>query len=184
MATSKPNQNAVVFPVDNLPGEEWRDVVGYEGVYRVSNLGRVLALARKVPCRSGGLRPIPQSILACVSDRLGYKRLKPNGRKFMFVHRMVMRAFVGEPPEGKYSVNHKNGKPFDNRLANLEYCSHRENILHAVRLGLHNVSLPTDVRIKIARLHSQGFSVRQISRDIGVSCDSVLKYKNTPFVDE
>lgn len=100
--------------------EEWRDVIGYEGLYRVSNKGKVIST------KSGKEKSI-------LSDKRGYQRvaLWKNcvGRKFR-VHRLVCFSFLPNQNNEPY-VNHKDGDPSNNNLENLEWISHGDNIKHA-----------------------------------------------------
>jgi len=112
--------------------ERWRDIPGYyEGIYQVSDHGRVRRIAR-------GPATYPGRILK-PSMRTGRLRvaLTWNNRQRRFeVHRLVLQAFIGPPGPGQ-ECNHKNGIPTDNRLENLEWCSHQENIDHAYQeLGI------------------------------------------------
>lgn len=112
----------------------WKDVVGFEGKYQVSDKGAVASIGR-----AGMGREAP---LFIIRDHKGYSRVclyKHGKRKKYLVHRLVMRAFCGEPPPGKYQVNHIDGKPINNNLSNLEYVTHSENQQHSYRvLGRHN----------------------------------------------
>lgn len=108
----------------------WRPVVGYEGLYEVSNTGRVRSLydARHQKYRVKELKP--------GANRYGYLMvgLHKNGKqKLHTVHSLVMAAFVGPRPEG-YDVNHIDECKSNNRVENLEYCTRRENNNH----GTHN----------------------------------------------
>ena len=106
--------------------EIWRDVVGYEGWYQVSDMGRVRRVAP-------GKSTYVGRILDPKEDDHGYIRvtLHRNGTgKEGRVHRLVMAAFLGECPPGK-EVNHKSGDKTDNRLENLEYTTLQENMRHA-----------------------------------------------------
>ena len=110
--------------------EEWRDIVGYEGKYQVSNLGRV----RSLFCQSGK-RKKPW-ILKGKIDRYGYRVvcLRWNGKNtHKTVHRIVALAFIPNP-EGKETVNHINGDKLDNRSCNLEWATQSEQELHKYRV--------------------------------------------------
>lgn len=106
--------------------EKWCDVVGLEGWYQVSDLGRVKRIA-----------PIPRHrmgrILNGQTNRQGYAivTLTMSGESpHRTVHSLVMAAFVGPRPAG-HEINHINGVKDDNRLSNLEYVTPKENISHA-----------------------------------------------------
>ncbi len=114
--------------------EEWRDVVGYEGVYQVSNMGRVKSLKRKNKCRH-----IKEDFIMKLSySDQGYSNvlLSLDGKtKHFFVHRLVATAFI-PLIAGKNFVNHINGNKADNSVENLEWVTHKENIKHSVKTGL------------------------------------------------
>lgn len=104
--------------------EIWKDIPRYEGIYQVSNLGRVKSL------KFGRNR-----ILRASTTKKGYHRLNLclNNQKKAYAHRLVMLAFSGE---SDLQVNHINGIKTDNRLENLEYCTPGENARHAHSMGL------------------------------------------------
>lgn len=108
--------------------EKWKDVVGYEGLYQVSNLGRVKRIG-KAP------GTVPGYILSTPLNSDGYPIccLHNNGRKTTRVHRIVARAFLGTPPTNKPEVNHLDGNKSNNRIENLEYTSRSENLKHVFR---------------------------------------------------
>ena len=112
--------------------EIWKDVVGYEGLYKVSNSGNVKNLERKIPYRYG-LRTIPERILKGNENERGYlyvvlyKNTKPQKHK---IHRLVAQAFI-ENPENKKCINHIDGNKQNNSVDNLEWVTHSENMKHA-----------------------------------------------------
>lgn len=120
-----------------MTDEEWRDVVGYEGWYAISNHGRVMRTR-------GGTNTYPGRILKQGSDRDGYKNvgLSRNGsQKTAKVHHLVMVAFVG--PMGNMQVNHIDGIKDNNRIDNLEYVTASQNIRHSIDvLGNKNTGAP------------------------------------------
>jgi len=120
-----------MHPQDTTPLEEWRPVVGYEGWYSVSNLGRV---RREV----GGPGTRKGFVLRGARDTSGrlYVQLSKHAKnRAARIHILVARAFLGTPKLG-YEVNHIDGDRCNNRLDNLEYVTEAENKAHAVRLGL------------------------------------------------
>lgn len=115
--------------------EIWKDIVGYEGLYQVSNLGRVKSLSKYDRLN----RFHPEKMKSQVNNGTGYLivNLKHNGaQKMKTVHRLVAEHFI-QNPLGLSDVNHKDGDKTNNRIDNLEWCTHAENVKHAVDIGLH-----------------------------------------------
>lgn len=114
--------------------EKWLEVPGYEGIYEVSDLGKVRSSKDKVTkSKLHGDRVWQQRILRQKTDKKGYKRVdlwKKKQNKTYLVHRLVMLAFIGEDKNKPY-VNHIDGNPSNNYLENLEWCTSQENLLHA-----------------------------------------------------
>lgn len=107
--------------------EIWKDVEGYEGLYQVSDFGRVKSLAT----RHGGIKILKNS-----HDRAGYlivTLVKEKQKKTKTVHRLLMIAFLGNQNK---DVNHIDGNKKNCNIENLEYVTKSENIRHAMRLGL------------------------------------------------
>ena len=122
--------------------EIFKDVIGWEGYYEVSNLGRIFSKERV-------LQYIPHKHIGKVVDKkvnrkeraqkvnkhTGYKMINLNKDGFMkneTVHSMVAKAFIGEIKKG-YTVNHKDGNKINNNLENLEIITNAENIRHAFK---------------------------------------------------
>lgn len=124
--------------------EIWRDIKDYEGYYQVSNFGNVKSLDRKIiqedSKRHQYLRTIKGRLLKQTNNGRGYKNVtlvKDNKKKQGLVHRLVAEAFIFNP--NNYPViNHIDGNKHNNKITNLEYCSHKHNINEAIRLGLLN----------------------------------------------
>ncbi|MFS0556889.1 NUMOD4 domain-containing protein [Brevibacillus sp. 179-C9.3 HS] len=147
--------------------EVWKDVVGYEGIYRVSSFGRVKSLA------NGSSRK--EKILKSHVDRNGYVKLdlskKGQSKKF-YVHRLVAQAFIPNSLN-KSQVNHRDGVKTMNHASNLEWCTPSENVKHAYSIGLTDrvkpvlaVNLDTNERLEFV-------SRSDASRHLGVSTGNI-----------
>jgi hypothetical protein len=113
----------------SLEGEIWKDIVGYEGLYMVSSLGRVVSLSR--PTFNGACQYFtkPCIITSCPKSN-GYLVVsiykKPQQRKTHHVHRLVAEAFC-ENPYNKPHIDHINANKNDNRAENLRWVTQQEN---------------------------------------------------------
>ena len=110
--------------------EIWKDIKGYEGFYQVSNLGRVKSVRREVNyCIDGLKAKREEKFLTLEMSNCGYLRvrLSINGESKKYsVHRLVATSFI--PNSLNLScVNHKNEDKTDNRVENLEWCTHKYN---------------------------------------------------------
>ena len=173
--------------LDNLPGEVWRDVIGYEGFYKVSNYGRVKSV------RFG-----KENILnACVSQK-GYLRVnlsKIGSGKCLEVHQLVALAFL-EKPDGDFEIDHRDGNKLNNHVSNLEWVTHGENLRRAYERGLrlpmsgsrHKLSKLTAEDVRYIRAnyipgHCE-FGARPLARRFNVSKSTIERiiygetYKN------
>lgn len=122
--------------------EEWRAVAGYEGLYEVSNLGRVRSLDRVVINKLGQRRHIKGQIIKVIPKENGYLHINVwENRKpiHKYVHRLVAEAFIPNP--NNYPVvNHKDEDKTNNRVDNLEWCTQQYNITYN---NVHNRSKAT-----------------------------------------
>lgn len=123
--------------------EIWKDVVGYEGFYQVSNLGKIRSLDRILIVKnqySEHERIQKGQMLKLSADSLGYIKIdlcdNLSKSKSVKLHCLIMQAFIGERPN-KFHINHINGIKTDNRLINLEYVTPSQNIKHAYDTGLN-----------------------------------------------
>ncbi|MCH4169550.1 MAG: NUMOD4 motif-containing HNH endonuclease [Streptococcaceae bacterium] len=120
--------------------EKWKDLPGYEGIYQVSNLGNVRTSKDKITfSKLHGERHWKQRILKPKTDKNGYKRVslwKDGKEKTSLVHRLVAIAFLSKI-NGKDYINHIDGNPSNNNVANLEWCNHHDNLLHAFKNRLN-----------------------------------------------
>lgn len=126
--------------------EIWKDVIGYEDEYMVSNTGKMFSL------KSG-------KQLKIYKDKDGYHKAtfsRKQKKKLFLIHREVIKSFSTNP-ENKRCVNHKDGNKSNNAIDNLEWCTHKENISHADSTGLRNIKGENN---KISKLRS--FEVLEI----------------------
>lgn len=120
--------------------EQWRDIPEWEGLYQVSDLGRVRSLDTIKTDSLGRPRPGRGRSLSADTKPNGYVYVnlkdKPRKRR-RYVHQLVLEAFVGPRPEG-HEACHVNGERGDNRLTNLRWDTISENRLDIGRMGRHN----------------------------------------------
>jgi len=110
--------------------EIWKDVVGYEGIYQISSIGRLKRLAG-VGCKS-------ERILKSKVGNRGYYCHPLSSKcivKTFTIHRLMAHAFIPNP-ENKAEVNHIDGNKTNNNLSNLEWVTKSENQQHAYDIGL------------------------------------------------
>lgn len=159
--------------------ERWLPVPGWEGLYDVSDMGRVKSLARKVLRRYHGWQAVPECILKGRVDKSGYLyvALSRPGRTFTVkVHRLVLLAFHGTSAQA-LSGDHINGDRLDNRAANLRFCTPAENSANMRRLGRQargeknsHAKLTADDVIEIRSRYSAGnISQPTLARLYGVT---------------
>ena len=148
--------------------EVWRDIDGANARYSVSSLGRVRSNRSARILKPCGVAGYP-TIKTC-ENGVGQTR---------YVHDLVCEAFLG-PRSCKKSivVNHKNGVRDDNRLENLEYCTPKDNIRHAVATGLITRQLSRQTAREILAAQRAGESYQSLCLRFGVSkqCVSSLKH--------
>ena len=113
--------------------EEWRPVVGWEGLYEVSSLGRVRGVTRK---DSQG-RTVLGKLKGIAPSGTGYPTVslwRSGKDTTRTVHSLVAESFLGPRPEG-FDVAHRDGTRTNNRVSNLRYLSRSENLREAVEHG-------------------------------------------------
>jgi hypothetical protein len=157
-----------------IPGEVWRDVIGYEGLYAVSNHGRVRSFIRP---RLLKFNVNPKSKYHCV------QLCKGGTHKRVAVHRLVAAAFLGEP-DGRV-VNHIDNNPQNNHVSNLEYTTQKGNMQHAVSIGAMpfgeksgRCKYSSDTILEVRRMLDAGVKVKDVARIFDMSKSYVTQLKN------
>lgn len=162
--------------VASLAGEVWKPVVGYDGIYEVSSLGRVKSLTRYDASghrRNGRLLALahyqgyPFVNLNYTAGRYG----RNNTRR---VHRLVLEAFVGPCPDGMECC-HNNGIRDDNRVENLRWDTHAGNQADKVAHGTIATPVRNDKKLlgAVRRMMNAGESYNRMAERIGVSYSRV-----------
>lgn len=124
--------------------EIWKDVVGYEGLYQVSNLGRVKSLYREFWCGKDYniLKKYPETILTIWLDNGGYEYVtftrNSKSKKFK-VHRLVGEAFIPNP-ENKPQIDHIDTIRTNNKVENLRWVTRSENNLNPITLKRYSTT--------------------------------------------
>lgn len=169
--------------------EEWRDVVGLEGKYVISNHGRLkgintnsFSVKNKYPDGSYPIR--------IIINQKGYHFVqiyKANGKRLKTgIHRLVAQAFIPNP-ENKREVNHINGIKTDNHYLNLEWCTSSENIKHSIDTGLrkvkhghlaHRAKLSLNQVLEIRELIKEGKANIDIAKQYNVTRHTIGSIRN------
>lgn len=126
-----------------MSDEIWKDVVGFEGLYMVSNKGRVKSIDRISPTKCNSYKFTKGILRHTTHDTKGYEFVtlsdgKRNAKQYpKKVHRLVAEAFIPNP-ENKSQVNHKDLNKANNCVENLEWVTPSENMRHAADHGAVN----------------------------------------------
>lgn len=160
------------YQIDNLPNEQWISIIGYEGLYMVSDLGRIKSIFREVKGLGGKTHFFPEKFLSFKIDKFGYHRVqlrKNSSAKNFSVHRLVAIHFI-ENPNNLPQVNHKKGDKSDNRKSELEWCTASQNKKHSYdelnhvrmrgeRNGMTKITPQIIAAVKESYLESKSFSI-------------------------
>lgn len=161
--------------------EIWKDIKGFEGVYQVSNLGRVKSLERFRKGANGSLETVKEKILKPLIDK-GYYQVvlcKQSVQKHYLVHRLVWETFNGQILEG-LQVNHINEIKTDNRLSNLNLMTAKENCNWGTRNERHAKNLINGKKSKPVlqfdlndNFIKEYPSIRQVYRETGFAFQNI-----------
>ena len=168
--------------------EIFKDIKDYEGLYQVSNLGRIKSVEHYVNSNTGQ-RLVKEHLIAKVKDKKGYYRVslwKDNKDKHYLVHRLVAETFIPNP-ENLPTVNHKDENPSNNCVDNLEWCTNHYNLHYgncitkiSTTLGKPVLQYTLDmVFIKEYPSAAEAFRQTGISQgNINKCCNGKYRYKS------
>lgn len=128
--------------MENLENEIWKDVVGWESCYQISNMGRLKGKEKSYYIGTQETRRLATRKEVILNPKFNQNRYRSatlqlnNIRKDVLIHRLVAEAFIPNPNKKKI-INHKNSIRHDNRVENLEWCNQQENVIHAWLNGRH-----------------------------------------------
>lgn len=173
--------------------EIWKDAIGFEGLYQVSNTGRVRSLDRVVRGCHGSVQNIKGSEKSVGPNKHGYAIVmlyKNNIYKNFSVHRLVATHFIKNPYCYK-QINPIDGNKLNNNYTNLEWCSSSYNSIHALSIGLKtpqhgqdasSAKLTNEQAIEIYKLAKEG-SIRQvdIAKKFNIANSMVSSIKNKKY---
>lgn len=176
----EPSERGFVFMQLLIDFEIWKDIIGFEGYYQISNYGRIKTLERTIFSGSTKMTAmkIEEAVMRSVLNKTtGYLQtcLRKNGQLSKnTVHRLVGIYFV-ENPFNKPLINHLDGDKQNNYWRNLEWATYSENSIHSYALGLsksgnshYNTVVPIEDVHKIMLRRRNGESAISIANEYGV----------------
>jgi len=175
------NNNSSADVKNSSTVETWRPVVGYEGLYEVSDKGNVKSLSREVIRKDGIKIKISERLLKITKSETGYctVNLSKNGESYCFgVHVLVAHAFVpGYDKDNANEVNHLNEDKHDNRACNLEWCNRKYNLNYGGYKERMSISCGGSGLIKQydlqGNLVAEYPSIKEASRQTGINVSSI-----------
>lgn len=168
----------------NLKNEVWKDVVGYEGLYLISNMGRIISTGKKRLYAKS--RKHKRKLLHPFYDKLGYARLmlcgEDGSKKRWYVHKLVALAFL-ENPNNYTDVNHIDEDKTNNCAKNLKWISHRDNCNYGNRNKNIRKKVKTSIinKQKIINIDTGEIfnDIHEFGRKIGMNLSNYHEYRKS-----
>ena len=148
--------------------EIWRDIKNYEGIYEVSNLGRIKSISRN--------GTIKENRILKPNKVMGYSQVglqKYVTRKYKKIHRLVAEAFIPNP-ENKKEVNHKDGNKTNNCVDNLEWVTTSENQLHSYYKLKNNIKSVIQLSLN-NEIIKEWESIAKVEQELKISNADICK---------
>jgi hypothetical protein len=174
-----------IFDFDDLPGEKWVDAIGYENLYSVSNLGRVMAKERTLIEKNRNVKRVKRKHLMrqCIKYGQYYTLglIDSNGNhKTHYTHKLVYESFNGRVKDGN-QIDHIDSNPLNNRLENLREVTPLENVNNPnTRKKRKSPETHAGVLVKKLDLHNNVIvtymSIREAARQNNVAVTSMYKW--------
>jgi len=162
--------------------EIWKNIKGCEN-YKVSNFGNVIGLKLKTNFGST-FKTYPERKIKPWTDKKGYKyidiSLYPKKKRFL-LHRLVAYHFIDNPKDLP-QINHIDGDKSNNKVDNLEWCTSKHNINHAIKTGLNKISGLDNYRSKLTRncvieIRKSNLTQSELSKKYNISQTGISKIK-------
>lgn len=173
--------------------EIWKDIEGYNGLYKISNTGRIIAYSRQregysYKAKRKTTRIYKEKELKITKgERYYFIILMKNGKyRTELLHRLIAKAFISNP-YNKPNINHIDFNTFNNSISNLEWCTQYENIHHTMNNGRNKQlkgsecgkSKFNDIQVfEIRNMKKQGISEKEISEKYKVSKSCINRIIN------
>ena len=167
--------------------EIWKPAVGYEDYLEVSNKGNARRKAHSFVKRNGRWCHVPSRVLKLNPTRTGYLLVNAKGRKAEQIHRLVALTFIPNP-NNLAEVNHKDENKANNRVENLEWCSHKYNSSYGTRISRIKQTLKEKSRGKsVSQYTKEGElirtykSIREATKKTGINNIGICVRGNSKY---
>lgn len=153
--------------------EIWRDVRGYEGLYQVSNQGRVRSLDRVLTYKNGAKHNYKGKVLKPVLNNMGYETVSFGRKRHQFIHRLVAGAFIPNPNNLPF-INHKDENPRNNFPDNLEWCTQAYNLWYGSNSERNSYKRKPIIQLSLEGQFIKRYdSIKHAAKELGAKACSI-----------